>query len=84
MHWDIHGYKPYDIDIVAAFDIDKRKIGKELTEAIFTKPNCTKIFCKNIPPTGVKVCMGRILDGFPEHMLDHDEGRPERRKAEEE
>lgn len=75
MHWDIHGYKPYDIEVAAAFDIDKRKIGKEVTEAIFTKPNCTMVFCKNIPLTGVKVCMGRILDGLPEHMLDYDEER---------
>jgi len=73
MHWDIHGYKPYDIEVVAAFDIDKRKVGKELTEAIFAKPNCTMVFCKNIPPTGVKVCMGRILDGLSESMRDYDE-----------
>lgn len=73
MHWDIHGYKPYDIEVVAAFDIDKRKVGKELTKAIFAKPNCTMAFCKNIPPTGVKVFMGRILDGLSEHMLDYDE-----------
>ena len=73
MHWDIHGYKPYDIEVVAAFDIDKRKVGKELAEAIFAKPNCTTTFYKNIPQTGVKVCMGRILDGLSERMLGYDE-----------
>ena len=61
MHWDIHGYKPYDIEIVAALDIDSRKVGKELSKAIFAKPNCTKIFCKNVPPTGVKVRMEGIM-----------------------
>ncbi len=35
MHWDIGGFKPYDIEVVAAFDIDKRKVGKDVAEAIF-------------------------------------------------
>jgi myo-inositol-1-phosphate synthase len=74
MHWDIRGYKPYDIEVVSAFDIDRRKVGKELNEAIFAKPNCAKIFYENIPATGVKVRMGRILDGLSEHMQDYDEG----------
>ncbi len=73
MHWDIGGYKPYDIEIVAAFDIDKRKIGKDVTQAIFELPNCTTVFCKDIPTTGVKVEMGAILDGFSEHMRDYDD-----------
>lgn len=68
MHWDIGGYKPSDIEVVAAFDIDKRKVGKDVSEAIFTPPNCTTVFCKNIPKTRVKVQMGKILDGFAEHM----------------
>jgi len=73
LHWAICGYKPYDIEVVAALDIDKRKVGKELAEAIFAKPNCTRVFCGNIPPTGVQVRMGRILDGFSEHMRDYEE-----------
>lgn len=73
MHWDINGYKPYNIDIVAAFDIDKRKVGKDISEAIFAPPNCTKIFCNTIPRTNVKVHMGQVLDGFSEHMKDFDE-----------
>jgi len=71
MHWDIGGYKPYDIEVVAAFDIDKRKVGKDVSEAIFSAPNCTKVFCEDIPMTGVKVQMGRILDGFADHMKDY-------------
>jgi myo-inositol-1-phosphate synthase len=73
MHWDIGGYKPYDIEVVAAFDIDKRKVGKDVNEAIFTLPNCTVIFCKDMPKTNVKVKMGKILDGFSEHMKDYDD-----------
>jgi myo-inositol-1-phosphate synthase len=73
MHWAICGYKPYDLEVVAALDIDKRKVGKELAEAIFAKPNCTRVFCRNIPPTGVQVRMGRILDGLSEHMRDYEE-----------
>ena len=73
MHWDIGGYLPYGIDVVAAFDIDKRKVGKDVSQAIFSAPNCTKIFCKNIPESGVKVKMGKVLDGFSEHMKDYEE-----------
>jgi len=71
MHWDIGGYEPSDIEVVAAFDIDKRKVGKDVSEAIFSPPNCTTVFCKDIPETGVKVQMGRILDGFADHMRDY-------------
>lgn len=73
MHWDIGGYKPYDIEVVAAFDIDKRKVGKDLSEAIFAPPNCTKIFYPNIPRMKVRVKMGKVLDGFSEHMKNYPE-----------
>lgn len=73
MHWEIDGYKPYDIEVVAAFDIDKRKVGKDISEAIFELPNCTTIFCKNMPKTQVKVKMGKILDGFSDHMKQYEE-----------
>lgn len=73
MHYDLGGYKPHDIKIVTAYDIDKRKVGKDLAEAIFAPPNCTKIFCNDIPSYGVIVQMGRILDGVSEHMKDYDE-----------
>ena len=72
MHWDIGGYRPYDIEVVAAFDIDHRKVGKDVAEAIFQEPNCTTVFYKDIPNTGVTVQMGRILDGFSEHMQHYD------------
>ena len=73
MHWTIGGYKPGDIEVVAAFDIDKRKVGSDVHEAIFAEPNCTTIFCPDLPQSGVAVRMGRILDGFAPHMSDYDE-----------
>ncbi len=42
MHLDIGGYKPWDIEVGAAFDVDRRKVGKPLKEALFAKPNCTR------------------------------------------
>lgn len=75
MHWDIGGYKPGDIEMVAAFDIDRRKVGQDVATAIFQAPNCTRVFQKDIPLTGVIVSMGRILDSFSEHMSHYDERR---------
>ena len=73
MHWDIGGYKPFDIEVAAAFDIDRRKVGKDVAEAIFELPNCTEVFCKDVPKTGTKVKMGKMLDGVAEHMKDYEE-----------
>ncbi|MBA7530573.1 Inositol-3-phosphate synthase [subsurface metagenome] len=73
MHWEIGGYKPYGIEVVAAFDIDKRKVGKDVSEAIFELPNCTTVFCGNVPKTNVKVRMGKILDSFSDHMNNYDD-----------
>jgi len=73
MHWEIGGYKPSDIEVVAAFDIDKRKVGKDIADAIFEKPNCTTVFCSEIARNRVEVRMGKILDGISEHMANYDE-----------
>ena len=73
MHFDINGYKPGDIEVVAAFDIDKRKVGKDVNEAVFSEPNCTTVFCPDIPKTGVIVQMGNTLDGVAGHMKDYPE-----------
>ncbi len=73
MHWDLGGYRPSDIEVAAAFDIDARKVGKDVSEAIFSPPNCTTAFCPEMPRTGVTVRMGRVLDGFPEHMRGYKE-----------
>ncbi len=73
MHYDIGGYKPWDIEVVAAFDIDARKVGKDVSKAIFEKPNCTKVFYPDVPEMGVEVQMGPVMDGFAEHMLEYPE-----------
>ncbi len=75
MHLDIGGYKPWDIEVGAAFDIDRRKVGKPLKEAIFAKPNCTKIIYPNLDDSAVTVSMGEVLDGVSEHMKDYPEDR---------
>ncbi|MEM2147022.1 MAG: inositol-3-phosphate synthase [Candidatus Bathyarchaeia archaeon] len=67
MHVNFGGYHVKDIRFVAAFDVSKSKIGKDLSEAIFTEPNCCVKFA-NVPPLGVKVSPGPILDGVAEHM----------------
>ena len=68
MHNVIGGYRISDIKPVAAFDIDERKVGKDLSEAIFQKPNCTLVFQKEVPNLGVEVQMGPVMDGAAEHM----------------
>ncbi|MCD6414960.1 MAG: inositol-3-phosphate synthase [Candidatus Diapherotrites archaeon] len=75
MHNVFGGYKIDDIEFVAAFDIDKRKVGKDLSEAIFAKPNCTKTVYKDIPKQNVIVKKGPVLDGFPDHMLEYPEDK---------
>lgn len=68
MHWSIGGYRPEDIQVVAAFDIDGRKVGQDVHTALFCPPNCTRAIQKRLPPAGVTVKMGKILDGFSEHL----------------
>ena len=75
MNYDLEGYKPGDIEVVAAFDVDKRKVGKDVNEAIFAKPNNTTIFEKDIKNNGTFVKMGKILDGISDHMKLFSEDR---------
>ena len=75
MHNVLGGYKISDIKPVAAFDIDKRKVGKDLSQAVFSKPNCTTVFQKNVPRLGVEVQMGPVLDGVAPHMLEFPDDR---------
>jgi myo-inositol-1-phosphate synthase len=72
MHRQIGGYRPSDIEVVAAFDIDRRKVGLDVSRAIFSPPNCTKVFCEKIKLTGAIVKMGCVMDGYPPHMQDQD------------
>jgi myo-inositol-1-phosphate synthase len=71
MHARIGDWGPSDIEIVAAFDIDRRKVGKPVEEAIFAKPNCTKVFQSALPVSKVVVQMGPVLDGVAPHMADY-------------
>ncbi|MDO9459937.1 MAG: inositol-3-phosphate synthase [Alphaproteobacteria bacterium] len=71
MHPDIGGWRPWDLEVVAAFDIDRRKVGKPLEEAVFAKPNCTMIFQPDLPASGVTVQMGPVLDGVAPHMAGY-------------
>jgi myo-inositol-1-phosphate synthase len=69
-HWDLGGYRPKDLKVVAAWDIDGRKVGRDVAEAIFAPPNCTTTFCDHVPATGARVRMGRLLDGIADHMAN--------------
>jgi myo-inositol-1-phosphate synthase len=69
MHVKFGEYHIKDIKFVAAFEVDKNKIGRDLAEAIFMKPNCCANFA-DVPRLGVKVSPGPILDGVAEHMKE--------------
>jgi len=67
MHINLGGYHIKDINFVAAIDIDRNKVGKDLAEAIFTAPNNTYKFC-DVPTTGVKVVRGMTHDGLGKYL----------------
>ncbi len=67
MHVNLGGYHVSDINFVAAIDIDKNKVGKELSQAIFTSPNNTFKFCE-VPTIGVKVQRGMTHDGLGKYL----------------
>ena len=63
------GYHPRDVEVVAAFDIDARKVGRDLSEAILAEPNNTMRFAE-VPRLNVSVVKGRVLDGVGEYLKD--------------
>src|SRR3977135_2607025 len=67
MHVDLGGYHVRDIQFVAAFDVDARKVGHDLSEAVFAEPNNTVRFAE-VPPIGVSVSRGRKLDGIGQYL----------------
>ena len=75
MHVNLGGYHVRDIEFVAAFDIDKNKVGKDLSEAIFTKPNNTYKFSE-VPPLGVPVERGMTHDGLGKYLSEIIEEAP--------
>ena len=65
MHEEIGGFQPSDVEFVAAFDIDRRKVGRPLEEAVFAAPNCTRRFQPEHPANGMAMAVriGPVLDG---------------------
>ena len=68
IHREIVGYGPQDVAYVLGIDVDRRKVGRDLGEAIFAAPNNTKVFCEAVPATGARVVRGAVLDGVAGHM----------------
>jgi len=69
MHVELGGYHIRDVKVVAAFDVDAKKVGMDVSEAIITEPNNTIRF-SDVPPTGVTVMRGRTLDGLGTYYRD--------------
>ncbi|MCW4054922.1 MAG: inositol-3-phosphate synthase [Candidatus Bathyarchaeota archaeon] len=67
MHVNFGGYHISDVKFVAAFEVNKEKIGKDLSEAIFTPPNCV-VKISEVPHLNVKVLSAPIMDGVASHM----------------
>lgn len=75
MRRTIGGYTAADVRPVAAFDIDRRKVGLPLHEAIFAKPNCAAVFQPEVSDFGITVQMSPVLDGVADHMRHYPENR---------
>jgi myo-inositol-1-phosphate synthase len=69
MHVNFGGYHVRDVRFVAAFEVNRQKIGKDLAEAIWAEPNVAVKFC-DVPKTGVKVSAGPVLDSVASHMRE--------------
>ena len=69
MHADLGGYHISDIEISAAFDVADGKVGRDVAEAIYARPNNTQRFA-DVEPTGVTVSRGRTLDGIGKYLQD--------------
>ncbi len=70
IHEAVGPYHAADVDFVLGIDVDRRKVGKPLSEAIFAGPNNTMVFEPIIPPSAARVMMGRVLDGVASHMTE--------------
>jgi len=73
LHRNLAGYTPSDIRFVAAIDIDARKVGQDLSKAIYSPPNCSFEIEKEVAPAGVPVVMGQVLDGVSNHTQNYAE-----------
>ncbi|MDG6963451.1 MAG: inositol-3-phosphate synthase [Nitrososphaerota archaeon] len=68
-YWDVGGYTPRDIEFVAAFDVNSKKVGKDLSQAIFEHPNNTEKIV-DVPKLDVRVKKGPVLDGIGKYLKD--------------
>jgi myo-inositol-1-phosphate synthase len=68
-HPVVGGYRVENLSFVAAFDVDKRKIGYDLSAAILASPNCTTSYL-TLPPSDIMVSPGPLADGVPDHFAD--------------
>ena len=75
LHLELGGYRPEHALVVAAFDVDRRKVGRPLHEAAFAPPNCTRVISDEIPKSEIVVQMGPVLDGVAPHMSEYEEAR---------
>ena len=75
MRPDIGGLAVGDIHIACAFDVDARKVGRPVGEAIFAAPNCATVFCKEVEDDGAMVFAGPVADGVATHLADFPESQ---------
>ncbi len=75
MHVNLGGYHVRDIEFTAAFDIDSRKVGKDLSEAMWEEPNNTLRFC-DVPKLNVPVSRGMTHDGLGKYLKEKIEKAP--------
>lgn len=68
MHPRIGRWRCGDLEVVAAFDVDRRKVGRPLEQAVLAQPNCARVFHRMLPVSPVRVQMGPVLDGVAAHM----------------
>jgi myo-inositol-1-phosphate synthase len=68
-YWELGGYTPRDVEIVAAFDVNSRKVGKDLSQAILQPPNNT-VKIVDVPKLGVLVQKGPVLDGIGKYLKE--------------
>jgi myo-inositol-1-phosphate synthase len=69
MHVELGGYHVGDVEISAAFDVNAAKVGRDVSEAIFARPNNTQRFAA-VPPSGIRVHRGPTLDGLGKYLRD--------------
>jgi len=70
MHVALGEYHVGDVEVACAFDVDAKKVGKDVAEAIFSEPNNTIRFADDVPPTGVEVLRGQTLDGLGKYYRE--------------